>query len=253
MIRRIIFVWLLLAVAFGASANIAGASSSDESSMVAKINAERTAAGLNTLQVHSDLTAGARAWTAVMISDGAISHNPNLAGVTTGWSSLGENVGVGPNVDRLHTAFMNSSGHRANILGNFNYIGVGADRAPDGNLYITVVFMLKGSITTTTTAPPTTTTTAPPTTTTVPTTTPTTVPATTPTTVAPPAPTTTTVPTATRSPRTTVTHPPIASAAPTPFFDTAVAAGHLSIDHSAIYPCTEGMIKAPTTRRFCVV
>jgi hypothetical protein len=258
MFRRIFIAWLLLAVAVVGSAGIAGAASSDESSMVALINAERVANGQNTLQVYWDLTDDARAWTAVMIAAGEISHNPNLAGVTSGWSSLGENVGVGPNVDRLHSAFMASSGHRANILGNYNYIGIGADRAPDGNLYITVVFMLgpDGLV-----SPPTTTTTAPPTTTTT-----TTAPAATTTTTAPPTTTTTTGPgstattvppsTSKASPTTSTTQPRTASAAPIPFFadqTATVSAGHLSIHQRAVYPCTEGMILAPTSRIFCVV
>ncbi|MBT8240199.1 MAG: CAP domain-containing protein, partial [Acidimicrobiia bacterium] len=207
MIRRMFISWLLLAVSVVGFTGLAGASATDESSMVSLINSERAAHGLGTLDVYWDLVDDARAWTGSMISDGYISHNPNLAGVTTGWSTLGENVGVGPNVDRLHTAFMDSPGHKANILGNYNYIGVGADRSPDGNLYITVVFMLgpAGLVnppTTTTTAPP-----PPPTTTT--TTAPAPTPTTTTTTTAPaPAPTTTTT-------TTTTTTVPSAAASPT--------------------------------------
>lgn len=257
MIRRISISVLLLAVALGASVGIAGASPSDETAMVANINAERSARGMNTLEVYWDLRDDARAWTATMISNGSISHNPNLASVTTGWSTLGENVGVGPNVDRLHTAFMESPSHKANILGDYNYIGIGADRAPDGNLYITVVFMLgpdglvdPPATTTTTAAPPptTTTTTAPPPTTT------TTAP------IVPSPTTTTTVPTTTTSSpsasRTPSTEPPVASAAPTPFFsdETAtVAAGHLGVGLRTVYPCTSGMMNAPSPRLFCVV
>lgn len=36
---------------------------------------------------------------------------------------------------------MNSSGHRANILGDFNRAGVGAARSADGRLWTTVVFI----------------------------------------------------------------------------------------------------------------
>ncbi len=223
--------------------------------MASLINSERSSRGLNTLEVYWDLTDDARAWTAQMIADGQISHNPNLAGVTSGWSSLGENVGVGPNVDRLHRAFMDSSGHRANILGDFNYVGVGADRAPDGNLYITVVFMKgpDGLV-----APPTTTTTAPPTTTT--TTAPAPAPTTTTTTTPPAAATTTTT---TTVPTATATPPPSTSASKTPPQTPSavaaasdaptVAAGHLSVDMRAVYPCTRGMMLAPTVRMFCVV
>jgi hypothetical protein len=48
---------------------------------------------------------------------------------------------------------MNSSGHKANILGDYNYVGVGTG-SKDGYLYVTVIFMKKGS-----TSPPATTTT----------------------------------------------------------------------------------------------
>ncbi len=237
MIRRIFISWLLLAVASVGFAGLASASSTDESSMVALINAERTARGMNSLEVYWDLVDDARVWTASMISDGYISHSPNLANATTGWSTLGENVGVGPNVDRLHRAFMDSPGHRDNILGNYNYIGIGADRAPDGNLYITVVFMLGpsglvGSPSTTTT-PPTTT-------------------------IAPSAgatTTTTTAPAAATSPTTSTTQPKTASAATTPlFFDPTptVAAGHVSLEYRVVHPCDQGMTSRSAARLFCV-
>ncbi len=239
MIRRIFISWLLLAVAVVGFAGLASASSTDESSMVSLINAERTARGMNTLEVYWDLVDDARVWTASMISDGYISHSPNLANVTTGWSTLGENVGVGPNVDRLHRAFMDSPGHRDNILGNYNYIGIGADRSPDGNLYITVVFMLgpSGLVSSpsTTTTPPTTTTATTAVTTT------TTTPA--------------AAPSAASSPTTSTTQPKTASADPTPlFFDPTptVAAGHVSMEHRVVYPCPRGMINSPAGQVFCV-
>ena len=81
------------------------------------------------------------------------------AAAGAGWSKLGENVGRGGTVDSLHKAFMASPGHKANILGDYNYAGIGT-ASSDGVLYVTVVFMKKGGgPTTTTTAPATTTTT----------------------------------------------------------------------------------------------
>ena len=245
MIRRIFITWLLLTVTVLGFASLASAASGDESSMVSLINAERTARGLNTLEVYWDLVDDARGWTGSMIGDGYISHNPNLASVTSGWSTLGENVGVGPNADRLHRAFMESPGHLANIVGNYNYIGIGADRSPDGNLYITVVFMLgpNGLVN-----PPTTTTTtttvAPPATTTT----------TTAVTVPPPSTTTTTTaPSASRSPTTTTTQPITASASPTPFFSQSpTVAADMSIEYRVIHPCTSGLMVAPELRIFCV-
>ncbi len=162
---------ILLAAAI-ADAAVAGA----ESDFVSLVNQERSSRGLRRLEVYWDLVDDARAHTQDMIAAGEIFHSSNLGSVTSGWWALGENVGVGPSPSRIHGAFMNSPSHRANILGDYNYIGVGAARAPDGSLYVTVIFM-KGpdglvsppTTTTTTTQPSTTTTTAPaPTTTTVP-------------------------------------------------------------------------------------
>lgn len=133
-----------------------------EGAFVSKINASRAAAGLPALSTHSDLVPDARAHSAEMMAAGQIYHTANLGGVASGWDALGENVGAGPSVDSLHTAFMNSSGHRANILGDFNYVGVGVVEQ-DGVIWVTAIFMRKGSApeptTTTTTAAPTTTTT----------------------------------------------------------------------------------------------
>jgi len=154
----------IVMVAAFATPALAGA----ESQFVSKINASRVAAGLAPLEVYWDLTDDARAQSARMAAKGEIFHNPGLASSTGVWAALGENVGVGPDVSSLHTAFMASAGHRANILGDYNYIGVGVTVDEDGLVWATMVFMradpgLNGGATpTTTTAPPPTTTTAPP-------------------------------------------------------------------------------------------
>src|SRR5439155_20404421 len=41
-------------------------------------------------------------------------------------SAWGENVGCAGDADQMHQAFMRSPGHRANILGDWNAVGVGA-------------------------------------------------------------------------------------------------------------------------------
>ncbi len=42
-------------------------------------------------------------------------------------AQLGENVGMGGSIDQIHVAYMNSPGHRANILDPaFNQIGTAA-------------------------------------------------------------------------------------------------------------------------------
>lgn len=167
----------IVAMAVGGLATSAGADASSEAGFLAKINAERSARGLGPLTSEGNLVAHARKHTQEMIDADKIYHSNFTPAGGTGWSAMAENVGRGGTVDSLHQAFMDSSGHRQNILGDFNYVGVGTGYAPDGRLYVTVVFMKKTSSTTTqpttttpkspaTTAPTTTTTTLPPTTTT---------------------------------------------------------------------------------------
>src|SRR5205814_1151597 len=56
-------------------------------------------------------------------------------------SSLGENVGMGQNVDQIHQAFMNSEHHRENILdAGFNQVGIGVI-VVDGGMFVTEDFL----------------------------------------------------------------------------------------------------------------
>ena len=227
-LRRLATVALattLLSVSLGVAPATAGA----ESQLVNKINNARKANGKALLQVYWDLTDDARSHSKKMRDQGKLFHNPNLANVTSGWKALGENVGVGPDIDSLFDAFMASGAHRSNILGGYNYVGVGV-AAADGVVWVTMVFMLGDDDlldppdTTTTTKPPaTTTTTKPPSTTTTtkpPSTTTTTAPPSTTTTTAPPSTTTTTAPPST----TTTTAPPSTTTTTAPASTTTTTA-----------------------------
>lgn len=185
---------------FGLSAS-AGADSGSEQAFLSKINSARSSAGLGPLKMDGGLQSHARKHTADMIAAGDYFHSSSgelQAAAGSGWTKLGENVGRGGSVDSLHNAFMGSSSHRANILGDYNYAGIGTNTSSSGVLYVTVVFMKKGS-----TSSPTTTTTQAPTTTEAPKTTTqtpekstktTTAPSESPNTTDAPATTTTTVP-----------------------------------------------------------
>ncbi|MET0566557.1 MAG: CAP domain-containing protein [Acidimicrobiia bacterium] len=149
--------WLsLLLVVFASTALgvAATADSGTESEFVSLINSTRASNGLGSLQVDGGLQSHARNHTQDMIAAGDIYHSSSSelsAAAGSGWSQVGENVGRGQSPSSLHQAFMNSSGHAANILGDYNYVGVGTDTDSDGTLYVTVVFMKMGE-----TAPPTT-------------------------------------------------------------------------------------------------
>ena len=131
---------LALFVPFAPSA--AAADSGAEAQFLSLINGERTSRGLNALSVRDEVVPVARNWTAKLIGDQALSHNPALSSLMpSDWISIGENVGFGGTVEGLHTAFMNSAGHRANILGDFHYAGIGVDRDSRGRIWVTVDFM----------------------------------------------------------------------------------------------------------------
>lgn len=161
----ILLVVALATVGIGSSV---GADAGTEDSFLSKINSSRSSAGLAPLKMDSNLRSYARKHTQYMI-DGKCSGGANIChssssalqkAAGSGWSALGENVGRGNTVSSLHQAFMDSAGHRKNILGDYNFVGIGTGTNADGVLYVTVVFMKKGDTSPTTTAPANTTTTA---------------------------------------------------------------------------------------------
>ena len=157
--RRWLLLLLVVSVTIGVSL-AAGADGASEGEFLAKINSSRASAGLAPLQSSGSLASYARSHTAEMMAAGEIFHSSSgqlAAAGGSGWDKMGENVGKGQTPSSLHDAFMASSGHRQNILGDYNYVGIGTG-SKDGYLYVTVVFMKKGS----TAAPATTTTTAAP-------------------------------------------------------------------------------------------
>ena len=142
--KRTITVMLVaaLAAAFIAlAAPSASALSSYESCFVNSLNAERAAVGRPKLVVKGDLVTNARNHSADMAADGTIYHNSKLGDQISGnWWALGENVGMGPSCSSIHNAFMDSPGHKANVLDkDYNQIGVGAVMDA-GTIYVTMVF-----------------------------------------------------------------------------------------------------------------
>jgi hypothetical protein len=118
-----------------------------EAEFVAATNRERAAAGLPALSVASDLVAVARRHSVRMADQSHLHHNPNLAGEVSGWQKVGENVGRGPSVSSIQTAFMNSPGHRRNILdADWTQVGIGVE-VRDTTIWVTVVFRLPSGAT----------------------------------------------------------------------------------------------------------
>ena len=114
-----------------------------ESDFVARINGARAAEGLPSLAVAGDLVDAARDHARDMAAQARLHHNPALGSDICCWQRVAENVGVGHSVTSLHTAFMGSSGHRANILDDrVTQVGVGVEVDADGRIWVTQVFRL---------------------------------------------------------------------------------------------------------------
>lgn len=135
-------VFAVLAVALPAGAGDADL----ESAFVAKINQLRASKGLQPLAVDPELTSIGRRWAATMAAKGDIWHNPDFPNwVTQDWRRLGENVGMGPDLDRLFQAFVDSPAHYRNLVDPaFNRVGVGVVVA-DGVIYTSHQFMTIGT------------------------------------------------------------------------------------------------------------
>jgi uncharacterized protein YkwD len=144
-------------------------SSSSEKLLVSLTNKSRASAGLKALKVDSKLTAIARSRSKDMIVRDYFSHNIppsgknvfsildskgycySIAGENIGWNNYPDDVAT----QTIHRQFMESSGHRKNILGKrWDVIGVGAYKGPTGKKMWTVIFADRCGSTSTTKATP---------------------------------------------------------------------------------------------------
>ncbi|QGG95839.1 CAP and S-layer homology domain-containing protein [Actinomarinicola tropica] len=144
-------VALLVGAAVLATAQgTAVASTSAEQELVQRTNQSRVAAGLAPLVVHPGLAADARAWSSTMLSTGRFAHTttlgPDTARHLPDYRRAGENIGRGGSIAAMHDAFMASPGHRANVLGDYNAVGIGVVRGGDGSLWVTVRFAKSASV-----------------------------------------------------------------------------------------------------------
>ncbi|MCD2462764.1 CAP domain-containing protein [Streptomyces sp. MBT42] len=122
--------------------------SSEADQVIALVNAERAKAGCGPLSANATLTRAAQGHSEDMAARDFFDHtNPDGAGpgerVTAAgypWSTYGENIAMGQSSpEQVMESWMNSPGHRANILNcDFKEIGVGIHS--QGGPYWTQVF-----------------------------------------------------------------------------------------------------------------
>jgi uncharacterized protein YkwD len=147
-----ILLCAMTAISSASPAVAATASPSAESLMVRLINRERELRGLRPLARNLQMVRLGREWASSMAARGRVEHRTDLALHVDGdFRRLGENVGFtkvsgvsgATLVRRLHRSFMESPGHRYHVLGDYNMVGVGIRRSPDGAMWMAVNF-LKG-------------------------------------------------------------------------------------------------------------
>ena len=142
----------------------AGAARNDEAQFVELINQERRSRGLAPLTIDATLSATARDYSRSMSELGFFSHESPVSGMRTpmdrymstarrenGGRSVrpqyllvGENIFYcsQPGVARGHRAFMESEGHRRNILdGRYEAVGIGTFTNARGEYFVTELFM----------------------------------------------------------------------------------------------------------------
>lgn len=129
-----------------ASSNVKAA----EQSAFNLLNNDRAKNGLPALKRNSQLANLAEDYAEDMVNRNFFSHyNPegqspfdrmNQAGIK--YSYAGENLAINTSPEAAETAFMNSSGHRANILNpNYTEVGLGAAYNAKGQLYVVQEFI----------------------------------------------------------------------------------------------------------------
>ena len=119
---------------------------SDEQEVFDLINAKRVANGLSALKIDDELQNVARIKAQDMVDNNYFSHTSPIYGSPFDmmkkfgikYKTAGENIAGNSSNSGAVEAWMNSSGHKANILNSsFNYTGVGVVKSPKyGKIYV---------------------------------------------------------------------------------------------------------------------
>ena len=119
---------------------------SDENEVFDLINKQRTNNGLAALKNDSEVQRVARIKAQDMVDNNYFSHTSPTYGspfdmlksFKISYKTAGENIAGNSSNSSAVTAWMNSSGHKANILNsNFNYTGIGVVSSPKyGKMYV---------------------------------------------------------------------------------------------------------------------
>ena len=120
----------------------------DEKEVFQLINTQRTNQGLSTLKINEEVQRVARIKAEDMVTNQYFSHQSPIYGspfdmlnsFKISYRAAGENIAANSSNQGAVTSWMNSSGHRANILSsNFNETGIGVVSSPKyGKIYVQI-------------------------------------------------------------------------------------------------------------------
>lgn len=133
---------VLLAPATPAHASAPGLQPGDEEQFLRLLNEERAKAGRAPVRMSVDARLVARDWTLTMQAERRLYHRPNMTEPFIGnWRGMAENVALGNTVESIHNNLMSSSGHRANALGNYDWVGIGVAGGGNYSRFVTFNFV----------------------------------------------------------------------------------------------------------------
>ncbi len=134
-----------------ASPTTTGEYSAFQTRVLELVNAERAKAGLNSLKMNTELSKVATLKSQDMAKNNYFDHNSPTYGSPfdmmkkfgISYRTAGENIAMGQTTpEQVMNGWMNSSGHRANILkASFTEIGIGIAKNSSGRLYWTQQFI----------------------------------------------------------------------------------------------------------------
>ncbi len=126
-----------------------GPNSGDVTTVVTLINNARARAGLRAVSWNDQVTAAARAHSIDQAATNRMTHTGSdgsdagdrLTRAGFVWRAWGENVAAGyTSVQAVFDGWMGSPAHKAQILGDFLYVGMGAVASSTGTVYWTLDF-----------------------------------------------------------------------------------------------------------------
>lgn len=112
---RLLGALAALLVVIGATAGCES-TEQERNEVIALVNKSRAENGLGQLKDDVTLDMKADAWAQKLRDACSLSHSKLSDGAPKQWLKLGENVGYGGTIAQIHDAYLNSPGHKANIM-----------------------------------------------------------------------------------------------------------------------------------------